>query len=62
MNLLEADPGSVQAATSARRRSGSGSISAEVLSEIGTPGQAARMASITAAEAWASRVSAPDSS
>jgi len=48
--------------TGTRRRSGSGSISAEVLSEIGTAGQAARIASITAAEASASRVSAPDSS
>ena len=53
---------SVHAAISSSRRSGSGSISAEVLSEIGTPGQASRTARSAAAQGSASRVSASESS
>ena len=52
---------SVQAATRARRRSGSGSISAEVLSDTGTPGHVARTARSASAHGAAASVSAPSS-
>jgi hypothetical protein len=47
---------SVQAATSASRRAGSGSMAAEVLSEISTPGQASRTARRAAAQGAAASV------
>ena len=53
---------SVHFATSERRRAGSGSISADVLSEIGMPGQMARTARIASAHGWASRVCRPSPS
>ncbi len=53
---------SVQAATSASRPAGSGSRAAEVLSEMRTPGQAARTARSAAAHGSAASVSRPRSS
>ncbi len=53
---------SVQAATSSSLLPGSASMSAEVLSEIGTPGHAARTARNAAAHGSAASVSRPASS
>jgi hypothetical protein len=53
---------SVQAATRASRRAGSGSMAAEVLSEISTPGQASRTARREAAQGAAASAWRPASS
>ena len=53
---------SVHDATSAWRRAGSASMSAEVVSDTGTPGHSPRIAPSTAAHGSAASVSAPCSS
>jgi hypothetical protein len=50
---------SVQPPTSSSRRRGSGSIAAEVVSEIGVPGQAARTDRTAAAHGSGARDSRP---
>ena len=49
----------VQPATSSRRRPGSGSTAADVVSETGTPGQTARIARSAAAHGSGARLPTP---